>query len=373
MKAKAIKRTTSILAICTLGLVGFNAYRWTYDYTSRINACANRYQNAAQIIKVCTELLDNPKFSASNQATFLSERAWAHQRKRNLAAALSDIENAVSLYPNSRYLWVDKAQLLNADHQYDLAEQSFQRAIALDPKHVTTQYLRAKLLKNRGMNAEALAGFEMALELEPAHKLSNWQVINIHINTREFDKAVKRLNFAVQHWPEDLEIRQYLGILHLQHTHNYPLAVTQFEAFESIAPESLMGPLLLAATYYASGDIGLAETYVDRVVEQLVTKDIPSFGFIENLMVKASKALFFNVEPEMFFRAVVHSILGQTNLAKTELSKLIRLPKGRGREFIKHTLKQAGYKTDPASIDQSLDDYINTLADKFPLGRIRKR
>ncbi len=207
------------------------------------------------------------------------------------AGALSEIQQVVSIHPDSSAAWqlqaiiqraigdfagssvsfekaldtgVASAELLNSygilqvqRSEYELAEALFRRAIAADNKYIAAKISLGRLFSRLSLYDEAIAVLEMAVELDPkstlalitlgtAYRLSGNSALAVTVVARAID------NGAVK--PED---RLHLGIA--LHANDQPkLAIALYNSIESAGFSS---PELLdnrAASLLQCGEIDAA-------------------------------------------------------------------------------------------------------------------
>jgi serine/threonine-protein kinase len=129
------------------------------------------------------------------------ERAKAYARQ---ALALDpDLAEAHASLAWSQFIY---------DWDWEAAERSFQRAIAIEPRYATAHQWYAFLLTARGRHAEALVEAHTALELDPASVSIRRAVAWAYYYARRFDRARDHAQRAVAANPAAEESHRVLGL-----------------------------------------------------------------------------------------------------------------------------------------------------------------
>jgi tetratricopeptide (TPR) repeat protein len=85
----------------------------------------------------------------------------------NLAAALQEMQKAISLAPKRAELYLSLGMLQFSGQQYDAAEASFKQATQLDPKAMNAQLALGSFYERRGRYSEAEQQFRHAVQVDP--------------------------------------------------------------------------------------------------------------------------------------------------------------------------------------------------------------
>jgi len=133
--------------------------------------------------------------------------------------------------------------------------KAWERAIAIDPGHLPARigllqyYLQAPGIAG-GSRKKALA---MAEELTKLDKIAGFRaMVAIHLNDKEYEKAIKVLVQAISSMPGKHELYLELGWVYLQQE-NWQMARQQFQELLKIEPENMNALYQLGRTALFSG------------------------------------------------------------------------------------------------------------------------
>lgn len=123
------------------------------------------------------------------------------------------------------------AALAVVKHEYDWdwsgAEQSFQRAIELNPNHATAHQWYAELLMRLRRKTEARAEIERALALDPLSLIVNSVNGWVYLNSNELDSAAEQLRKTLELDARFVPAHGYLGLVY-QYQGQYAQALAEF-------------------------------------------------------------------------------------------------------------------------------------------------
>lgn len=127
------------------------------------------------------------------------EMPGSEKAKQALEAARGDLQQALTLKPNSAGAYVTLAQVALAEEKYDQAKQYAEKAINLDPKNAAAYNVAGLADYLTGRLAEAARYFRRGLELNDADaqlhfNLGNtfFQMQSWYLALREYQKALDR-------------------------------------------------------------------------------------------------------------------------------------------------------------------------------------
>jgi protein O-GlcNAc transferase len=141
--------------------------------------------------------------------------------------ALSLVERAIALKPDSADMHNDLGAMLAAYARLAEAVTSFKRAIDINPVHIEARSNLGMALARQGRYADANATFEAALALDP-------KAVMAHLHFGNVLRAQRRLDDAAEHYRRAVTLDPKLAVAH------YSLAVTAKD----------LGRLLEAVTHF---------------------------------------------------------------------------------------------------------------------------
>jgi tetratricopeptide (TPR) repeat protein len=214
----------------------------------------------------------------------------------NIDEAVAAYQRAISLSPESEFLWNNLGQLLAKNERNEDALDAFNKALTCFPQsHISWDGVGHLYLKF-GVYQNAIAAFEKALEFAPNYEFSwagigkaylesdqlekakgslrkavelNTHLIDAWINLgkclvlqeRELD-ALAIYHKAIEFNPQNADIWNELGRLHLQRQ-NYPECISAFQKVVSLNPQCGDACIRLANALFQIGDYETSASYYE--------------------------------------------------------------------------------------------------------------
>ncbi len=122
--------------------------------------------------------------------------------RKDMEAALTLSEKAISLDPEFAYPWNGKGNVLLDQKRYDEALAAFDKAIALDPELVYAWLGKGIALVHQKHYDEALAAFDKAIALDPEFGAPWYGKGNALRQQKHYDEALAAYNKAIALDPE---------------------------------------------------------------------------------------------------------------------------------------------------------------------------
>lgn len=231
--------------------------------------------------------------------------ALVHTELGNLDDAISAYQSAISLSPESGFLWNNLGQLLAKNERNEEAIDAYKNALSCSPQDFLSWDGVGHIYNKLGVFQNAISAFEKALEIAPYYEFSwtglgkayfesgqideaivslqkavelNAHIIEAWINLgkcfaqqkRDLD-AIAVFNRAIEYNPENAGIWDELGRLHLQ-MQNYSESISAFQKAININPLCGEAHIKLAYAFFQMGDYETAAS--------LYQKGIPLFDDI---------------------------------------------------------------------------------------------
>jgi TolB-like protein/DNA-binding winged helix-turn-helix (wHTH) protein len=160
------------------------------------------------------------------------------------AASLAAAEKALSLDDHLAEAHTAKAYALMHMLKWTAAEESFRRAVDLDPSYVPARYFYSEYLFARGRCPEAREHVLKGLALDPLSAIATHTVGVTLYYCRAYDEALPYLRRALELDPQHHWSHYRIGLV-LEQRQMYDEAIAEFE--QSVAP------IIKAYTYAVSG------------------------------------------------------------------------------------------------------------------------
>ena len=167
------------------------------------------------------------------------------------------------------------------DWEWEAAEDSFRRAIALSPSYPLARIWYANLLSGRGRVDEALAQVTTASQLDPLSPIVGTNVAWVLINARRYDEAIATLLPIVERNPDYVQAHSRLGAAY-SFTGRHGEAIRAAETANALAADSAATRAGLAQVLALSGQRQDAERLVQRLLVERERQYVPT-GAIANV------------------------------------------------------------------------------------------
>lgn len=135
----------------------------------------------------------------------------------------------------------------NRDWDWASAEESFKKAIDLNPSYATAYHWYSILLGNQARLDEALEKVRRALELDPMSIVINSALANIYLGRREYDQALSVLKRTRELDPGYMNLNYFLGKAYLNKS-LYEDALAAFDKFSEGVYEQMFSLELFEET-----------------------------------------------------------------------------------------------------------------------------
>lgn len=178
--------------------------------------------------------------NAPKSAKKAYEKGLNLAKKKKFGEAETNIQAAVTEYPAYAVAWFDLGRIQEAQQKNDLAQESFKKAIAAEPKFVNP-YLHLMQHEVQAGNWEQVEETtEALLKLDPFTYAQAWYYNSVaHLQKREFEEAEKSAREAlkVDEYKRIPKISHILGII-LAEQQKLPEALVHMKGYLEKAPDA---------------------------------------------------------------------------------------------------------------------------------------
>lgn len=168
-------------------------------------------------------------------AARLFAAAVAAHRAGDLAYARVAYERVLAMVPADVDAMNNLAILLSAQRELDRAERLLRRAVQLAPRNAGVWNNLGTVLRERGQSADAIAAFQHALDIDPAHQSARVSLAQQYVAIGALPKARELLEQVVAANPAIAEAQYALGQV-LEQQGDRAGAIRAYEAFVRVAP-----------------------------------------------------------------------------------------------------------------------------------------
>jgi len=181
----------------------------------------------------------------------------------------------------------------------DMAFVQYEKAQNLDPDSNGVRYKLGWLLLNRGLNAEALKNFEEIQRREPDNALAYEGIGRVNIALKDYDKAGKNLEKALQLKPDFWQCHALFAFLY-DRQGRYDDAIASYQKAIAIKSDSFLLYNNLGMSYYMKGDY---EKSVEAYIHALKVNEKAPPATYNNLGIALGKLGRYNDAMNIFKRA----------------------------------------------------------------------
>lgn len=229
------------------------------------------------------------KFLANQslQAQCQNALALVHAELGNIDDAVSAYQNAITLSPESGFLWNNLGQLLAKNERNEEAINAFQKALTCSPQDFLGWDGIGHTYLKLGLHQNAISAFERALEIAPGYEFSWSGIGQAYMESGQLEKAIVALGkvvkintLLVDAWmnlgkcfsqlerdldavavyqkaiefnPQSAVLWSELGRLHLQ-KQDFVESISAFQKVVSLQPQSGEPKINLAYALFQIGD-----------------------------------------------------------------------------------------------------------------------
>ncbi|HEV2863888.1 MAG TPA: winged helix-turn-helix domain-containing protein [Pyrinomonadaceae bacterium] len=162
------------------------------------------------------------------------------------------------------------------DHEWEVAEDEFRRAIRLNPAYPHSHNWYSLYLLAVGRFEESYAEIRRALECDPLDLSINQNLGFYYLYTRQYDRAIGHLRKTLEIAPDHCLLRFLLGRAY-ESRGDAEAAVSEFKKAEGMT-HSMFLPGLLGHAYAQLGDEGEARRLLEELKKVSEHRYVPPYG-----------------------------------------------------------------------------------------------
>ena len=221
----------------TANLAAYDLFLKAREVRNQGAITPNSLQKQATLLRSAVTL--DPEFALAwaelNYTCGLGYLNFHDTTDRTRAEAKTAIENAVRLAPDEpsviRSLG-DFHYFLQRD--YARAMEQYEKFARLQPNEPTVYYSIGNVRRRQGRWAEAAANYRKAVQLDPGDRRPARQLVNVLTFCRRYEEAITEQRRFVALWPDALDERYVLAMLHFKASGS---AQEMTEFFAALPPE----------------------------------------------------------------------------------------------------------------------------------------
>lgn len=193
----------------------------------------------------------------------------------NSELAYDLLKHAITLDPNSAFLYAVRGGIEIKDGLLPAAHQSLTEALALDPDNLSALRMMPGLLVALGREAEAVAYYEKLIRVDPDSLEAMANLAELHIRQQDLKRTEAVVEQMVERFPNESLVHLWRGKFQMLRQQN-ELAEQSFVRALELDPESEDAFAALGALYEIKGDLIQAiefyENNLDRFAHNLLIR-----------------------------------------------------------------------------------------------------
>lgn len=212
------------------------------------------------------KVLDETAATSAGKSDLLVLRGDANLGLGKPDLARQSYEQALQVNPKSSAALIGMARHALTQRDMEGAKRLAEQAAADSPNDAAVWMLKGALLRAEGKPAEALAAYDQALKVDPAHRSANIEKAQIEIVMRKFEAAQADINAAKKGTPGSLTVLYTQALLdHAQNKH--VAAKESLQRILRVAPDHMPSVLLAGSVEHALESMPQAEQHLKKYVE----------------------------------------------------------------------------------------------------------
>jgi len=168
------------------------------------------------------------------------------------------LEDLVLQHPAQANVFFVQAVLASVLQNNELAQQKINRALLIEPDWNKAIIFQAQLAGRSGDLAKARASLEKAVKQAPEDRQLRKMLIEVLVNSRDYDDAIKLCQNALEDKPDDAEMLFTLALIHMQQG--------QVDKAENTLEKLLNNPEWEGQASFYLGKIALEQQHPDKAL-----------------------------------------------------------------------------------------------------------
>jgi tetratricopeptide (TPR) repeat protein len=207
--------------------------------------------------KIEEDLQRNPSVEGYNLLGIIASS------QHDYAAALTALEDALHLAPNSAKSHNNLGNVYVAQKKFDLAEKEFRTVLRLDPANRDANYNLGVLLLARKSPTEAIPLFE---RVRPPDTATKFNLIQAYFGSKRSAEALRMATELSAENKDNVQVQFSLGVM-LASEKQYVPALVELEKADALKPGTFEILYNLGQTYLRSKEYAKAELTLNRALK----------------------------------------------------------------------------------------------------------
>ena len=170
------------------------------------------------------------------EAVHLFQETVSHHQAKRFQQAQAGYDQILRQFPKHADSLHLRGLLAYQLGHYELAFESIQRAIDVDPTKALYFYNLALVLEKQDRWKEGIHAYRQALELNPSYVETYANLANLYRHHRQWPEAISTLQQALERQPQSADLHNHLGVTYKEHG-DLENAKTHYQQALCIAPD----------------------------------------------------------------------------------------------------------------------------------------
>ena len=187
-------------------------------------------------------------------------------QNQQLDTALGITQKACENDPENADKWLLQASIHSYKQNMPMLENCCQKAIMLQPQHVSAHYNLAVARQIRGDLVAAEKSFNSVIQLQPQHANAHVALAQILRMQHRFEEALKHQQQALSLMPDNPQLNFQIAVLY-QNTRQIELAMQHYKEVLKVMPENPEALNNLGSLYHSQGQPDQSMKYFGQALK----------------------------------------------------------------------------------------------------------
>lgn len=224
-------------------------------------------------------LLGKASANDPNSGVLKRELATLYLQMGNMELAEQSIQSMIDLNPDDAEAWFLWGRMLQEQKQEDKAIAAFTNALHLNPDMIDAYYVLGDLYMEKGNDAEAMLIYSQLAEKQPDSYVAHFYLGKLYVRQGNTERGEKELLQVIELAPDLVEPWFELAEVYRQ-THRLGDMQKAYEAILQRSPENVRALFGLGIVYAQMKDLGQAQ----RIFRELARKSLTDPNVIRTMV-----------------------------------------------------------------------------------------
>ncbi len=177
--------------------------------------------------------------------------------------ALSDLDKAIRINPQSETAYSNRGMLYGLNGEYQKAVSDFTMAYSIDPGNIKSLNNRGVSYGNLGKPDSAIADFSKVISIDPQYSSAFLNLANVYFRTKDYNRAIAACSKGIGNSHQKTEFLDLMGNCYLEKAEN-DSAMQQFTRCLDLDGSDFEALAGMAVAFYEKKDNVNARRYLQQ-------------------------------------------------------------------------------------------------------------